>query len=78
MTPGLPRWGGWQRGANTLNPPAPEPTYDDSVESSWTGTSPRDSPPPIQVETTHIVPDPYQVLGPTSSRLANPGSGQIQ
>ncbi|XP_058145258.1 Friend leukemia integration 1 transcription factor isoform X3 [Dasypus novemcinctus] len=23
-------------------------------------------------------PDPYQVLGPTSSRLANPGSGQIQ
>uniref|UniRef100_A0A1D5Q3C7 Fli-1 proto-onco, ETS transcription factor n=1 Tax=Macaca mulatta TaxID=9544 RepID=A0A1D5Q3C7_MACMU len=23
-------------------------------------------------------PDPYQILGPTSSRLANPGSGQIQ
>uniref|UniRef100_H2MMK9 Fli-1 proto-oncogene, ETS transcription factor-related sequence n=1 Tax=Oryzias latipes TaxID=8090 RepID=H2MMK9_ORYLA len=25
-----------------------------------------------------IVPDPYQTLGPISSRLANPGSGQIQ
>ncbi|XP_043937043.1 Friend leukemia integration 1 transcription factor isoform X1 [Protopterus annectens] len=23
-------------------------------------------------------PDPYQILGPTSSRLSNPGSGQIQ
>ncbi|MFT7803406.1 Friend leukemia integration 1 transcription factor-like isoform X4 [Arapaima gigas] len=30
---------------------------------------------------THLLPppsDPYQILGPTSSRLANPGSGQIQ
>uniref|UniRef100_A0A3B3TY86 Fli-1 proto-oncogene, ETS transcription factor n=1 Tax=Poecilia latipinna TaxID=48699 RepID=A0A3B3TY86_9TELE len=26
----------------------------------------------------HLSADPYQILGPTSSRLANPGSGQIQ
>ncbi|CAN0286489.1 unnamed protein product [Lampetra planeri] len=25
-----------------------------------------------------VITDPYQILGPTSSRLANPGSGQIQ
>uniref|UniRef100_A0A8C4X7H5 ETS transcription factor ERG n=1 Tax=Erpetoichthys calabaricus TaxID=27687 RepID=A0A8C4X7H5_ERPCA len=33
------------------------------------------------VWTPHSLPpskDPYQILGPTSSRLANPGSGQIQ
>ncbi|XP_053090880.1 Friend leukemia integration 1 transcription factor isoform X3 [Pangasianodon hypophthalmus] len=29
-------------------------------------------------EQTRPQPDPYQILGPTSSRLANPGSGQIQ
>uniref|UniRef100_A0A3Q3WCD6 Uncharacterized protein n=1 Tax=Mola mola TaxID=94237 RepID=A0A3Q3WCD6_MOLML len=29
-------------------------------------------------EETITVKDPYQILGPTSSRLANPGSGQIQ
>ncbi|XP_028837638.1 fli-1 proto-oncogene, ETS transcription factor-related sequence isoform X2 [Denticeps clupeoides] len=28
--------------------------------------------------TSRIVTDPYQALGPISSRLANPGSGQIQ
>ncbi|NP_001161529.1 ETS transcription factor [Saccoglossus kowalevskii] len=27
---------------------------------------------------THIKPDPYQMFGPASSRLANSGSGQIQ
>ncbi|KAH0631366.1 hypothetical protein JD844_005664 [Phrynosoma platyrhinos] len=41
------------------------------------------SPPQIQgvgrtPDSTRVAPDPYQVLGPTSSRLANPGSGQIQ
>ncbi|KAG8143331.1 hypothetical protein E2320_000586 [Naja naja] len=42
------------------------------------------SPPQIQTvsripDSTRMAPvDPYQVLGPTSSRLANPGSGQIQ
>nr|XP_060643048.1 Friend leukemia integration 1 transcription factor isoform X1 [Anolis sagrei ordinatus] len=30
------------------------------------------------VEQQRTQPDPYQILGPTSSRLANPGSGQIQ
>lgn len=29
-------------------------------------------------EQTRPQPDPYQILGPTSSRLSNPGSGQIQ
>uniref|UniRef100_A0A3B4E2V8 ETS transcription factor ERG n=1 Tax=Pygocentrus nattereri TaxID=42514 RepID=A0A3B4E2V8_PYGNA len=33
--------------------------------------------PPLSV-LPDCLSDPYQVLGPTSSRLANPGSGQIQ
>ncbi|XP_064208623.1 Friend leukemia integration 1 transcription factor-like isoform X1 [Anguilla rostrata] len=33
---------------------------------------------PKTAEPQRPQPDPYQVLGPTSSRLANPGSGQIQ
>uniref|UniRef100_A0A672HZ77 Fli-1 proto-oncogene, ETS transcription factor b n=1 Tax=Salarias fasciatus TaxID=181472 RepID=A0A672HZ77_SALFA len=32
----------------------------------------------ITESTSRVVPDPYQTLGPISSRLANPGSGQIQ
>uniref|UniRef100_A0A8C3IIF6 Uncharacterized protein n=1 Tax=Chrysemys picta bellii TaxID=8478 RepID=A0A8C3IIF6_CHRPI len=37
-------------------------------------TPPKTNPPQLPFHP----PDPYQVLGPTSSRLANPGSGQIQ
>uniref|UniRef100_A0A8C2ZJF9 Fli-1 proto-oncogene, ETS transcription factor-related sequence n=1 Tax=Cyclopterus lumpus TaxID=8103 RepID=A0A8C2ZJF9_CYCLU len=32
----------------------------------------------IVLEATHLFTYPYQTLGPISSRLANPGSGQIQ
>ncbi|EMP40631.1 Retroviral integration site protein Fli-1 like protein [Chelonia mydas] len=59
--------------AVTPQPPAPPPRV--QVKTG--------SPPQIQgvnrtSESPRIVTDPYQVLGPTSSRLANPGSGQIQ
>ncbi|KAK1800176.1 hypothetical protein P4O66_000229 [Electrophorus voltai] len=40
--------------------------YEASRRSAW----------PLQSASSNK--DPYQVLGPTSSRLANPGSGQIQ
>uniref|UniRef100_A0A8C4Q8C0 Fli-1 proto-oncogene, ETS transcription factor n=1 Tax=Eptatretus burgeri TaxID=7764 RepID=A0A8C4Q8C0_EPTBU len=50
--------------------------------SSNTTGSPKGAPPSVQSlnKTTEnrSQPDPYQILGPTSSRLANPGSGQIQ
>ncbi|XP_061452528.1 retroviral integration site protein Fli-1 homolog isoform X4 [Rhineura floridana] len=61
--------------------------YEEIRHSSW-GSGPisattKGSPPQIQSvgrtpDSTRVAPDPYQVLGPTSSRLANPGSGQIQ
>ncbi|EMP31438.1 Transcriptional regulator ERG [Chelonia mydas] len=46
----------------------PDLSYEQARRSAWTSHS-------------HPAPqskDPYQILGPTSSRLANPGSGQIQ
>ncbi|KAG9482806.1 Friend leukemia integration 1 transcription factor-like isoform X2 [Eleutherodactylus coqui] len=58
-----------------------EPLYDDVGRASWNSinsTIHRGSPPQSKTITIRNTPDPYQVLGPTSSRLSNPGSGQIQ
>ncbi|KAJ6663816.1 hypothetical protein lerEdw1_009895 [Lerista edwardsae] len=64
-----------------------KPTYEEIRRTSWgsgpVNATPKVSPTQIQSvsrtpDSTRIAPDPYQVLGPTSSRLANPGSGQIQ
>ncbi|CAI5781277.1 integration site Fli-1 homolog isoform X1 [Podarcis lilfordi] len=64
-----------------------ESAYEEIRRNSWgsgsISTTSKGSPPQIQgvsrtPDSTRIAPDPYQVLGPTSSRLANPGSGQIQ
>ncbi|XP_030067693.1 ETS translocation variant 2 isoform X1 [Microcaecilia unicolor] len=63
-----------------------EPPYEDVRRASWNGPMgvvPKGSPPQIQgvsrtSEPVRNMQDPYQLLGPTSSRLANPGSGQIQ
>ncbi|XP_072011260.1 Friend leukemia integration 1 transcription factor-like [Engystomops pustulosus] len=63
------------------NPVKSEPTYDDVRRSSWNSinnTIHRGSPSPTPAISIRSTPDPYQVLGPTSSRLSNPGSGQIQ
>ncbi|XP_031761951.1 Friend leukemia integration 1 transcription factor-like isoform X3 [Xenopus tropicalis] len=48
------------------HPVKTEPLYEDVRRQSWSSSG----------GTIHR--DPYQVLGPTSSRLSNPGSGQIQ
>ncbi|XP_044138538.1 Friend leukemia integration 1 transcription factor-like isoform X2 [Bufo gargarizans] len=57
-----------------------EPAYDEVRRSlqSISNTIHRGSPPQTPAITIRNTPDPYQVLGPTSSRLSNPGSGQIQ
>ncbi|GCB70302.1 transcriptional regulator Erg isoform X2 [Scyliorhinus torazame] len=64
----------------------PDLAYDASRRSGWTshpGVPPKgtasSSSNVTKVEDAprHQI-DPYQILGPTSSRLANPGSGQIQ
>ncbi|XP_018082238.1 fli-1 proto-oncogene, ETS transcription factor beta S homeolog isoform X1 [Xenopus laevis] len=68
------------------HPVKTEPLYEDVRRQSWSssgGSVHRVSPPltPGITSTTNTVrspQDPYQVLGPTSSRLSNPGSGQIQ
>ncbi|XP_076876185.1 transcriptional regulator ERG isoform X6 [Brachyhypopomus gauderio] len=59
--------------------------YEASRRSAWPSQSApsskvSQSSPAIVTKTEEQRPqlDPYQVLGPTSSRLANPGSGQIQ
>ncbi|XP_072281612.1 Friend leukemia integration 1 transcription factor isoform X1 [Pyxicephalus adspersus] len=68
--------------------PKEEPSYDAVRRSGW-GNNVNSSvtkSPPIggtqnvnkNAEQQRPQPDPYQILGPTSSRLANPGSGQIQ
>uniref|UniRef100_A0A8D0L7H3 Retroviral integration site protein Fli-1 homolog n=1 Tax=Sphenodon punctatus TaxID=8508 RepID=A0A8D0L7H3_SPHPU len=78
----------------TQQPPPPpqrvqvksETVYEEIRRNSWSGpinSAPKGSPPHMQgvtriPDSARVVPDPYQVLGPTSSRLANPGSGQIQ
>ncbi|XP_038657430.1 transcriptional regulator ERG isoform X4 [Scyliorhinus canicula] len=60
--------------------------YDASRRSGWTshpGVPPKGTASSSSIVTKvedaprHQI-DPYQILGPTSSRLANPGSGQIQ
>ncbi|XP_053546147.1 Friend leukemia integration 1 transcription factor [Bombina bombina] len=62
-----------------------EQVYDETRRINWNTSSSvsRASPPqtPSIASTgsgTRGSQDPYQVLGPTSSRLSNPGSGQIQ
>ncbi|XP_069470275.1 Friend leukemia integration 1 transcription factor isoform X2 [Ambystoma mexicanum] len=65
-----------------------DPSYDTGRRSGWGNSMPPAVPksPPLGVaqnvnktpEQQRPQPDPYQILGPTSSRLANPGSGQIQ
>ncbi|XP_067909882.1 Friend leukemia integration 1 transcription factor isoform X3 [Heterodontus francisci] len=62
------------------------PSYDTGRRSGWgnnmnnvTKTSPGATQSVNKnTEQPRPQPDPYQILGPTSSRLANPGSGQIQ
>ncbi|XP_071326399.1 fli-1 proto-oncogene, ETS transcription factor-related sequence isoform X4 [Trachinotus anak] len=59
-----------------------------SRRNSWTANTMTAVPKGSSIEHQHstrvtepaprIVQDPYQTLGPISSRLANPGSGQIQ
>ncbi|XP_063798247.1 Friend leukemia integration 1 transcription factor-like isoform X2 [Pseudophryne corroboree] len=68
------------------NPVKTEPLYEDVRRPNWNSTTSsihRGSPPQTPTVTSTVgtvrgTPDPYQVLGPTSSRLSNPGSGQIQ
>ncbi|KAI1903356.1 hypothetical protein AGOR_G00026350 [Albula goreensis] len=62
-----------------------DPSYEAAHGTGWSNsmTSGKGSPAVLQnvsktAEQPRPQPDPYQVLGPTSSRLANPGSGQIQ
>ncbi|XP_038657428.1 transcriptional regulator ERG isoform X2 [Scyliorhinus canicula] len=64
----------------------PDLAYDASRRSGWTshpGVPPKGTASSSSIVTKvedaprHQI-DPYQILGPTSSRLANPGSGQIQ
>ncbi|XP_077964461.1 Friend leukemia integration 1 transcription factor isoform X1 [Gasterosteus aculeatus] len=61
------------------------PSYDAVRRTGWSNNmhSGKGSPVVTQnvtksTEQPRPQPDPYQILGPTSSRLANPGSGQIQ
>ncbi|XP_004416357.1 PREDICTED: transcriptional regulator ERG-like [Odobenus rosmarus divergens] len=65
----------------------PDLPYDPPRRSAWTShghptpQSKAAQPSPSAVPKTEDQRpqlDPYQILGPTSSRLANPGSGQIQ
>ncbi|KAL4660644.1 Friend leukemia integration 1 transcription factor-like isoform X2 [Arapaima gigas] len=62
-----------------------ESSYEAAAQTGWPSNmhSGKGSPGLTQnvsktTEQPRAQPDPYQVLGPTSSRLANPGSGQIQ
>ncbi|KAM6970069.1 transcriptional regulator ERG [Aplochiton taeniatus] len=66
-------------------PARPDMAYEAPRRSAWTSQSVPSikgshSSPTIATKTEEQRPqlDPYQILGPTSSRLANPGSGQIQ
>ncbi|XP_036755127.1 transcriptional regulator ERG isoform X6 [Manis pentadactyla] len=61
--------------------------YEPPRRSAWTGHGHPTPPSKAAQSSPSTVPktedqrpqlDPYQILGPTSSRLANPGSGQIQ
>uniref|UniRef100_H0XI77 Fli-1 proto-onco, ETS transcription factor n=1 Tax=Otolemur garnettii TaxID=30611 RepID=H0XI77_OTOGA len=64
-----------------------DPSYDSVRRGGWSNNmnSGLNKSPPLGGTQTisksteqRPQPDPYQILGPTSSRLANPGSGQIQ
>ncbi|XP_014427744.1 Friend leukemia integration 1 transcription factor isoform X2 [Pelodiscus sinensis] len=69
-------------------PAKEDPSYDTVRRAGWgnnMNSSITKSPPVAGTQTVNKnteqqrpQPDPYQILGPTSSRLANPGSGQIQ
>uniref|UniRef100_UPI00358DD978 transcriptional regulator ERG-like isoform X3 n=1 Tax=Myxine glutinosa TaxID=7769 RepID=UPI00358DD978 len=66
-------------------PSKPDGSLEAARRAGWSSNttgSPKGAPPSVQSlnKTTEnrSQPDPYQILGPTSSRLANPGSGQIQ
>ncbi|XP_023695987.1 transcriptional regulator ERG isoform X2 [Paramormyrops kingsleyae] len=66
-------------------PPRPDLAYEAARRSGWTAQAVSSSKgsqlsPAIvtKTEEPRSQLDPYQILGPTSSRLANPGSGQIQ
>ncbi|EHB01745.1 Transcriptional regulator ERG [Heterocephalus glaber] len=65
----------------------PDLPYEPPRRSAWTGHGHPTPPSKAAQPSPSAVPktedqrpqlDPYQILGPTSSRLANPGSGQIQ
>ncbi|XP_068097976.1 retroviral integration site protein Fli-1 homolog isoform X2 [Hyperolius riggenbachi] len=68
------------------NPVKTEPIYEDVRRTSWSSSTSsihRGSPPQTPTISStggsiRTTPDPYQVLGPVSTRLSNPGSGQIQ
>ncbi|XP_030648704.1 transcriptional regulator ERG isoform X3 [Chanos chanos] len=66
-------------------PARPDLAYEAARRSGWppqpvSATKGSQPSPTIVTKTEEQRPqlDPYQILGPTSSRLANPGSGQIQ
>ncbi|XP_022535464.2 Friend leukemia integration 1 transcription factor isoform X1 [Astyanax mexicanus] len=67
-------------------PAKEDPSYDAVRRTGWSNNmhSGKGSPTVVSqnvsksTEQSRPQPDPYQILGPTSSRLANPGSGQIQ
>ncbi|XP_072094537.1 Friend leukemia integration 1 transcription factor-like isoform X3 [Mobula birostris] len=71
---------------STRLPAKEDPLYDTVRRSGWGNNMnnvTKASPGATQsvnksTEQPRPQPDPYQILGPTSSRLANPGSGQIQ
>uniref|UniRef100_A0A8C7WAL2 Fli-1 proto-oncogene, ETS transcription factor n=1 Tax=Oncorhynchus mykiss TaxID=8022 RepID=A0A8C7WAL2_ONCMY len=50
-----------------------DPSYDAVRRTGWSNNMHSG-----KGKQTSLSTDPYQILGPTSSRLANPGSGQIQ
>ncbi|KAM7413443.1 hypothetical protein PAMA_020709 [Pampus argenteus] len=61
------------------------PPYDAVRRTGWSNNMHSGKGSPVvnqnvtkSTEQPRPQPDPYQILGPTSSRLANPGSGQIQ
>ncbi|XP_028563386.1 Friend leukemia integration 1 transcription factor isoform X5 [Podarcis muralis] len=75
--------------SSRLNAKEDASSYDAVRRSGWgnsMNSSHNNKSPPLggtqavskSVEQQRPQPDPYQILGPTSSRLANPGSGQIQ
>ncbi|XP_024298877.1 Friend leukemia integration 1 transcription factor isoform X1 [Oncorhynchus tshawytscha] len=62
-----------------------DPSYDAVRRTGWSNNMHNGKGSPVvtqnvskSTEQPRPQPDPYQILGPTSSRLANPGSGQIQ